>query len=390
MSFRGRRIGPIIAATLMAAGLLAPLIILRVHHLTLTGMTEESTGYRYFYTLRMLYGHGERPWLPQGQLPGLSHLVIQLALTRAGFSPTSLFPRIDLFAYTAAALPHVLAVVAFLWLADALPGRSELTVSGLAVLIFLAGGSAWYRSTTTTLVEPDYMSWAEPIALITVGWLLRLQREIDRKRWNNDVFIGVFGGLCLAIKPTYAVFVLPIAISAAWLTRPVWRGLVNAVSSATIAAATWIVVTWAYYLTDTRATLSHFSQLSTFVANMPPTASWYSRLIGPELWGSQSTAIVALLMPLVLAGSAVWLPRRPLSVGWLPGALASLSVLGRRFEGQTLVEPNAYFRTAGVAWAIVVADPALSAIGAGWSRLRRTAMLVITVAVWLLAVRQLY
>src|SRR5437899_12691834 len=104
MPLRERRtILTVFSGTLMAGSLLALLAILATHHLTLTGMTEESTGYRYFYTLRMLYGRGERPWLPQGQLPGLTHLLIQAGLTLSGFSPTSLFPRIDLFAYLAAA-----------------------------------------------------------------------------------------------------------------------------------------------------------------------------------------------------------------------------------------------------------------------------------------------
>jgi hypothetical protein len=81
---------------------------------TLTGMAEESTGYRYFYTLRILYGDNERPWLPQGQLVGLAHMLIQVILTTLGYPPTELFPRIDLFAYSAAILPHILVALKYI------------------------------------------------------------------------------------------------------------------------------------------------------------------------------------------------------------------------------------------------------------------------------------
>src|SRR5215471_3872837 len=198
MSIRDRRtIAAVGAATLMAAALLAPLVILGRHGLTLTGITEESTGYRYFYTLRMLYGHGERPWLPQGQLPGLSHIAIQVGLTLAGLSPTSLFPRIDLFAYSAAALPHVLALGAFVWMGAVLPPESYLSVAGIAALTFLGGRATLSESSNYPLVQPDYMTWVEPISLITAGWLLRMYDPADGDRWKRDVPIGVFAGLCL-------------------------------------------------------------------------------------------------------------------------------------------------------------------------------------------------
>ncbi|MGE3272822.1 MAG: hypothetical protein AB7P40_29060, partial [Chloroflexota bacterium] len=73
---------------LMTAALLTPLLVLTLHGLSTVGFTEESTGYRYFYSLRYLYTPDERPWIPQGQTMTLVHMLLQLLLTALGFPIT--------------------------------------------------------------------------------------------------------------------------------------------------------------------------------------------------------------------------------------------------------------------------------------------------------------
>jgi hypothetical protein len=381
MPLRTRRsILTVLSCALMVASLLALLAVMAAHHLTITGMTEESTGYRYFYSLRILYGSGERPWLPQGQLPGLSHLLIQMGLTLFGYSPTSLLPRIDVFAYFAAALPHVLAGAAFIWMAAALPAESILVVSGVATLTFLTAGYA--------MLQPDYLTWSEPVALITAGWLLRLQDDTQRERWGNDVLIGVFAGLCLAVKPTYVVFVLPIAIGAAFTTTPIWRACLQAGSSAIVGAATWIVVTWAYYLTDLQATRQYFLRLGAFVGSVASSPSWHQLLYGPG--GSPTAMRLGLLMLIALATSAVFMARRWLSIALLAGSLVSLYVAYRRFEPQTFLEVKGYLLAASIVWAVGILGPGLGNMRSRWwLGLGRTAMVAATVLVWVLVVQQL-
>ena len=376
-----------VSAILLAGGLLSPLIILGAHRFTLTGMAEESTGYRYFYSLRNLYGQGEHPWLPQGQFPGLTHVLLQVGLTLAGFSPTQLFPRIDLFAYSAAALPHLFAVAAFIWMAraGAMPGISSAAVSGLVVLTFLSIGSP----PGYTLVLPDYLSWAEPVALITAGWLLRLDAERDRPKWRSDVRLGVFAGLCLSIKPTYVVFVVPIAVWTVLTIRPIWRALVTLLSAAVIAVATWITVLYLYNLGDISATLSHFIRLNTFVSGISPTTSLYAWLTRPALWMTFTPTSAAVLMPIVLALSVAFLPGKSLSGGLLAGSVLSLYVAYRRSENQTLVEVNGYFVTAVIVWSAAVAGPVLNAIRARWwPAIVRVFMILVTAALWVLAAGQ--
>src|SRR6266508_5743770 len=55
----------------VSIGLLFPMALLAKEGLTSTGIREETTGYRYFHTLRILYGQHERPYQTQGYASGL-------------------------------------------------------------------------------------------------------------------------------------------------------------------------------------------------------------------------------------------------------------------------------------------------------------------------------
>src|SRR5690606_39079450 len=54
---------------------------------------EESVGFRYVHSLRILYGY-EHPWLPPGQLQGILHIAVQKLLTLFGHPIDEFFPRI--------------------------------------------------------------------------------------------------------------------------------------------------------------------------------------------------------------------------------------------------------------------------------------------------------
>lgn len=388
------------AAIFMAAALLSPLLILAAHGLTLTGMTEESTGYRYFYTLRMLYGQGERPWVLQGQLPGVTHIGIQLGLTLAGFSPTSLFPRIDLFDYTAAALPHLLAIPAFIWMAGALRSRTAAAAAaGVVVVASVPMGGGWgpdaWRGPMmdAKLVLPDYYTWVEPIALVAAGWFLRLHGNARQAAWPSDIRLGLFAGICLAVKLTYVVFALPLAVCLVLGVRPFWRSLLVLSSTAIIAVATWITITWVYYLGSLTAVVSNFTQLMSFAVNVRPPAS-AGELLMTVMRDASAVTELALLMPALLFVSILLFPRKSLSVGLLVGSVVSLYIAYRRFEPQTLIEVNGYFVAASIAWSAGVVGPALAdRFDTGtrwWPAFARMALIGLTVVPWTLAAIQLW
>src|SRR6187431_3540553 len=145
----------VLPALVMAALLLTPLVVITAHRFSLIGMTEESTGYRYFYSLRYLYTDNERPWVPQGQAMTIVHMAVQLLLTAVGYSPIELRPRMDLFVVSMVALPHIATAVALVW--AVLPLRSllaRLAVVGTLLLVSLGGTGAWDRH----LLLPDYYS----------------------------------------------------------------------------------------------------------------------------------------------------------------------------------------------------------------------------------------
>src|ERR671911_434983 len=98
-----------LSVLIAGGGWLYPLVSFGLQGLSLSGMHDEATGFLYFYSLRRLYGVDELPWLHSGQVPSLLHLVLHLGLTAAGYPPTQLHPRLDIWTYLAPAVPLVAA-----------------------------------------------------------------------------------------------------------------------------------------------------------------------------------------------------------------------------------------------------------------------------------------
>lgn len=297
-------------AIILVVVLAAPLIVLGARGVSLTGMTEESVGYRYFHTLRILYGDHERPWLPQGQLVGLTHMALHLALTALSYPPTQLFPRIDLWAYAATGLPLVLTGFAFAWAARPLPGLTSQAL--MAAFCIMA---AFDRSTSLGyhLLQADYYSWVYVVAFVAVGWVVRAVRDEQPLSQSATVLLGIFTGACLAIKPSYLVFSLPIGILL-WLQSPgrsQGRMLLLIALGCCIAALTWIGVLGAYYLGDPMATIRYYAQLLAFsesVGPPPPFSTWLSQILRLQ---QPSFLAAALLVPFCLGISMLSIRRAP-------------------------------------------------------------------------------
>ena len=98
--------------SLIVALIMFPVALLWADGAPLNGLVQESGGYRYYNTLRLL--HGERPWQPQAQILGLVHLGLQLGLTAAGY-PEASEERFELWIRLGQAVTPILTVVAFWW-----------------------------------------------------------------------------------------------------------------------------------------------------------------------------------------------------------------------------------------------------------------------------------
>ena len=170
----------IIPTVMLAVGLLFPLGWVILKGWTLTGLYEESVGYRYFYSLRMLYDVNAFVFLPQAQLVGIVNQVIQGLLTALGYPPDVLFPRIDLFSYITVAVPHLVAVAAFAWVVRPLRTFSGKLCAALFWLLPYYVPSVYYPGGYVNL-QPDYHAWIIPIGLVAAGGFARW--PVARSRW---------------------------------------------------------------------------------------------------------------------------------------------------------------------------------------------------------------
>jgi hypothetical protein len=236
----------VVAGSVGTVLLLLPLLLLASNGLSLVGLTEESTGYRYFYSLRILYTPDERPWIPQGQLVGLVHIGVQLLLTALGYAPTQLQPRIDLFAYIAAALPHLATGAALTWAVlglRSLGARLAVAAGLFTVALDLSLTSGYH------LLLPDYASWIHTLTMISLGCCLRLSVAGAQIGWRWTLGLGLFTGACLGVKVTVVtlaaapVLLLLLASQSSWTRR-----MIDCATIGLIGGLVFLLTIWAFYV----------------------------------------------------------------------------------------------------------------------------------------------
>lgn len=288
-------------AALAVVSLVAlPLALLLYDGSSLVGLTEESVGYRYYHSLRIL-ASDERPWLPQGQLLGLAHMALHAALTAAGHPPAELFPRLDLWAYTAAALPILPTIAAFWWATRPIRAPVGLLLAGAGVLYVTLDP---YNFAGQAFVAPDYYAWSVPAALVMAGWLLRLHRG-GSLSWP---LLSLYTGCLLAMKPTFLLFALPVYLLA--LLRD-WRMLPRLIGAGICGLLVGLLLIAAYYRFDLTAVLTHLSETWTFARGgsiAPPVLPW---LASVPKWPPPSI-LVALAVPVLLLPGIALACRRTL------------------------------------------------------------------------------
>ena len=140
--------------------LLLPVASAVLFGISLHGHFDESIGYRYFNSLRIVYG-SEHPWIPQGHFPGLVHELIQIALSAAGWDLDDLGSRVDIFSYAAIAVPLSFTPLAFLWASRPIRSTPLLFLLCTSFLIVvIANPYPW-------LLGPDYHAWIPALALVS-------------------------------------------------------------------------------------------------------------------------------------------------------------------------------------------------------------------------------
>ncbi|MGE3910676.1 MAG: hypothetical protein AB7K36_15040, partial [Chloroflexota bacterium] len=347
-------------------GLSVPLLAMLLQGISLVGMGEESIGYRYFYSLRMLYTPNERPWLPQGQTMTLVHLAMQASLTAAGFPATQITPRMDVFAYVGAALPHVVTAVVLAW--AVLPLRSmaaRLTVAAAMVMVGLDGGLNWGYH----LLLPDYYSWIHALAMAVLGCCLRLTVDAARPSWRLALALGIMGGLGVGLKVTLAVFMVPPMLLLPLRWRPISQALVMASVIGLVAGLLFVGIIWLSRGADVEGVRQHVNTMLGYSSTQSEDQQrgpmvW---LLGQVLEGrSPLTRLSAALPVLLLVGLALPGQRpaaRGVTLALLAGSIMSTLLMWRRAGWTTQVEVNDYTLVALAVWLVRVGRP----MAAGWS-----------------------
>jgi len=344
----------LIPMVVLAVGLLFPLGWVILKGWTLTGLYEESVGYRYFYSLRILYDVNAFVFLPQAQLVGIVNQVIQGLLTALGYPPDVLFPRIDLFSYITVAVPHLVAVAAFAWAVTPLKTSSGKLCAALFWLLPYYVWSLYYPG-GHYIIQPDYHVWIIPVGLVVAGGFARW--PVARSRWQirDAIVLGVFVGLVAGIKITLLIF--PATIGLGWLlSKRGWRrSFVMGLCALTTGGLVWLFVLFTYYRGDLHHVLSFFHYLSMFIGSAhtaQPYWEWLQTASTHFSW----LVRVTIILPVLLLGLAFSSRRDHLRmdafVGLSVGAAAYHWVLYSRFVPATWFEVLVFLQVA--VWASIM------------------------------------
>ncbi len=347
--------------------LLFPLIMLGAHSLRLSGMGEESVGYRYFYSLRILNSENERPWLPQGQLMGVVHEAIQRILTWTGHPASEVYPRIELFSYLAAALPFVIAIPIFIWAVrplDVFIGKVLLALAAIAVSYEPRAGGGYH------LAIPDYYTWVIPLALIALGWVFRVLRQEPKGGLKRAILLGIFAGCCLAVKPTYCVLALIVALVLCVRSATVRDAFTLCFASSFIAVQVSYLITLLYYRGDNIVALRHFEPAAFEGLSRDAAGNVWQWLEVAVLGNSFDATKIVLVWPCFLILALIYLPRRLVTFSLLPSAVLTVVLAYQRFYPPTLIELNMFGLTGMAIW-IREGGPALRKNVSEWARHQR-------------------
>jgi hypothetical protein len=308
---------------------------------TLTGVCEESLGYRYFYSLRAIYEPLQPLFLPQGQILDLYHRGLQVLLTSVGYPPTQLYPRINIFSYLSIFGMQILNAVCFAWM---LQQVRQVGAKLCIAAVYLAAMFSTHFSFMYIFIQPDYMALELPILWLSIGAIFN---TLDRKPFdaNRILFFGFLLGFALSVKITLAAVpaaaLLQAIISGGVSWRRTARGFVAACLATSLLALAWLAV--ARFNLSLLADYAH--RFLAFLATGPGVASptqnffaWYAS----HLLSDDPASLAVFLTPIlaaVLAGAS----RRLASITSILAAVSifELYFLWKRDSPGTLMETAA-------------------------------------------------
>jgi hypothetical protein len=201
LSSIGRTITWWIIAALVSGAFALPLLRVLVTNAQYVLFANESVAYRYFLSVRILYGEGETAWLPQGQLVTLLQNGIVLWLSKvAGMPLGDIEHTLQPFGLATSAIVTALGVGI---LSYGITNRrftveDRLLVAFAALVpILVTRNSGFYYSTL-----PDYYFLTMVLVLAYLVFFIGLERMTEPFQWQSALWLGLFCGASLANKIT--------------------------------------------------------------------------------------------------------------------------------------------------------------------------------------------
>jgi len=288
----------LLLAIALPAILFAPFLEALFSKVTFETIVEESLGYRYFYSLRIIFG-GEAPWIPQGHLVGLLHHILNLLLNIFGLSQSDLELRPFLFIWIVAGVGLMACGVALFHALSSFRSISGRALYTAIALAFFTTQSLWYF----WYMLPDYQVWIAVVSIASLAWANKILEIPPTEATLKEAFcIGIFGGIALGIKVSCAIY--PLTLALLWLGNAKGRVAVIGLAMMPLLGLTvFFLVLLFYYAGNIDGVwrwpsgflLFIQSQSSTFSSASLDFSSFFSRLLdftgGKLLW----TALLALL-----------------------------------------------------------------------------------------------
>jgi hypothetical protein len=291
---------------------------------------EESVGYRYFYSMRNVYG-GEFPWVPQGHLPALCHRALQYVLDWLRFPRTDLTARVATFSFFAVLVPLLLsaALAGMVFWQSRLRPFVMIGTFGSAVILLLPGTpNGW-------TVMPDYHVWLVPIAL---NALLLSTQDHKRHPETHALLFGAFSAFALTTKLSFLAFALPVLGTVIDRMRQT-RRVGPCVLASLVGFGGVLVFILVLYFPDWNTVTVAGEQLRIFLGTQSGTLP--VDLSVSEALRSEPYLLVVITLQLILAVCAlVW--RRLDALGLAVGAFLLIVFVGTRFYSHSLIELHAY------------------------------------------------
>lgn len=327
---------------------------LLLHNITFSTHFEESVGFRYFHSLRLLYGH-EYPWLPQGQLPGILHIAIQYFLTLIGHPVDQFFPRVDYFSNLAIVIPFIFTGIVYFWATKPI---HSVYIQLLFAMLFVA---SFYspRYQDGWMLLPDYHIWMISLSFLAIGWCARIMptNNLFTGFTNKSaLLLGVYAGLCLGVKFTLFTYPMTLGLLFIVLDRRMATIIRLSCISIPISMITWVVILAIYYQGNFSILPGHFKALFAFTDSQVQIVRDDNIAFIKTFWPLTLLDIFPLI-PLMIFGSVLAFKKNGIKTYagiLLPVCLLEVYMLYQRNYTHTNVEIQYLFLIVGTIMTIHV------------------------------------